>query len=246
MLLVILLHFVGGDVEVRTDFALDHFFLQHSIAQRGFVTVPRKAVGFNAFLQIFKSGQAVLLANFIETLVEFGFDFDAHVFGALNHEGLIDHAAQQIFLLFFELGFDFFGWAGFAVARDFVAELLFGFLVVGESDGFVVHAGHDFGGGLRLRLGRPRRENQEREERNERYGAAILHGVTQFPSHTTIVAGNFDPRAILSRTPGARECFALFSWAVRPGKTYAAPPGLVSRARDSARRRSALNRFAMR
>jgi len=78
---------------------------------------------------------------------------------------LIDHAAQQIFLLFFELRVDLILRAALTIARCFVAQLLFGFLICREGDDVVVYARNDFsvGRGLGLRAGA--RRNERREER---------------------------------------------------------------------------------
>ena len=123
-----------------------------------------------------------MLANFFELGVELRFDFDAHVFGALDHQGLIDQAAQQIFLLRLELLLDFFRGAGFAVVGDFVVKFLRGFLVGGEENGFVVYGGDDFsrgrGGGLGGRLGVGQRRERHRDDGKSEYEEvmAIFHG----------------------------------------------------------------------
>ena len=66
--IVILLHFVGGDVHLRADFAADDFLLEQAVANGGFVIFPAEAGSFDALFQIVECGEAVLLANFVEAL----------------------------------------------------------------------------------------------------------------------------------------------------------------------------------
>ena len=76
--LVILLHFVTGNVHVRADFAPYEFLLEQPVANGGLIIFPSEAGSFDASFQIIEGGKAVFLAHFVETLVQIGFDADAH------------------------------------------------------------------------------------------------------------------------------------------------------------------------
>ena len=128
---------------MRADFAAHDFLLKQPVANGGLVTFPSEAGSFDAFLQIVERGQAVLLAHFVQALGQVCFDADAHVFRALHDQRLVNQAAQQILLLLFELRVNLVLRAALAIVRRFVAQLLFGFLIIGKRDDVVVYARDD-------------------------------------------------------------------------------------------------------
>ena len=128
-----------------------------------------------------------MLADVVEALDQVGFDADAHVLGALDHQRLVDQTAQQIFLLVFVFGGEFVRQAILAVMGNFVFQLHVGMLVVGLSDDVVIHAGDNFldDGGLGLGAGRGRHQGGGNAGQREGGGgeskglaqSVFIHGV---------------------------------------------------------------------
>ncbi len=105
-----------------------------------------------------------MLADFVEALGEGWLDVDAHVFGALHHQRLVNDIAQQIFLLVLELRVNLVLRAALAITRRFIAQFFFGFLIIGEGDDVVVDA-RDY---VSVRRGLGLRADARSGQRNER------------------------------------------------------------------------------
>jgi predicted RNA-binding protein with RPS1 domain len=92
----------------------------------------------------------------------------------LHHQRLVNHAAKQILLLLLELRVNLVLLAALTIARGFVAQLLFGFLIIGERDDVAVYARDDVSGrhglGLRARGRRKQRREQSQQDEDEAQG----------------------------------------------------------------------------
>ncbi len=123
-----------------------------------------------------------MLPNIVQLLVQVRLDVDAHIFCSLHHQRLVNQTTQQILLLFLELRINLILRAALAIARHFLPQLLFGFLIVGERDGVAVHSRDDVGGDRILALraqadGDHHRDNRRRHEGTDGCRPDICHEV---------------------------------------------------------------------
>ncbi len=111
VLVVIFFDFVVADGDVRADLAADHALGQDAVADIIFEVLPVEPLGGDSLFEFFHAGQIILNADLVELLDDVGLDADAHVFAALDQQGLVDKVAQSIFLAVFDGNLQLFGGA---------------------------------------------------------------------------------------------------------------------------------------
>ena len=124
-----------------------------------------------------------MFADVVESLDQIRFDADAHVFGALDHQRLVDQTAQEIFLPVFIFGGEFVRRTILAVVGNFVFQLHVGVLVVRLGNNVVIHASDNFldHGGFGLGAGGGRGKHSQGESQRGSAGgdAGKSNGIVQ-------------------------------------------------------------------
>ena len=104
MLVVVLLDVFLADVDVGADFLADDFLGEDALADVVFEVFPVEAVAGDSLFEIFHAGELILNTDGIKALDDVGLDAEAHVFAALDEEGLVDQIFERVFLTVLDPG----------------------------------------------------------------------------------------------------------------------------------------------